>query len=56
MKKDYKKVFLKNTKEERIKENSNYLRGTIIDDLKDEITNGFTGDNFSLIRFHGMYQ
>ncbi|CAL4043570.1 assimilatory sulfite reductase (NADPH) hemoprotein subunit [Buchnera aphidicola] len=41
---------------ERIKMNSNYLRGTINEDLKDCITNGFNGDNFSLIRFHGMYQ
>lgn len=41
---------------ERIKTNSNYLRGTINEDLKDGITNGFKGDNFSLIRFHGMYQ
>lgn len=56
MKKDYKKVFLKNTKEEQIKENNNYLRGTIIDDLKNKITNSFTGDNFFLIRFHGIYQ
>ncbi|WAI18431.1 MAG: assimilatory sulfite reductase (NADPH) hemoprotein subunit [Buchnera aphidicola (Acyrthosiphon caraganae)] len=44
------------TDAERIKKNSNYLRGTIVDDLKNEITNGFSGDNFSLIRFHGMYQ
>ncbi|ANZ22625.1 sulfite reductase subunit beta [Buchnera aphidicola (Diuraphis noxia)] len=44
------------TDAERVKENSNYLRGTIVNDLKNEITNGFTGDNFSLIRFHGMYQ
>ncbi|CAL4324955.1 assimilatory sulfite reductase (NADPH) hemoprotein subunit [Buchnera aphidicola] len=56
MKKNHKKILLEKTKEENIKENSNYLRGTIIDDLKNEITNGFTGDNFSLIRFHGMYQ
>ncbi|QCI25055.1 assimilatory sulfite reductase (NADPH) hemoprotein subunit [Buchnera aphidicola (Rhopalosiphum padi)] len=56
MKKDHKKIFLKTTQEEHIKENSNYLRGTIVDDLKNEITNGFSGDNFSLIRFHGMYQ
>ncbi|XRX42752.1 MAG: assimilatory sulfite reductase (NADPH) hemoprotein subunit [Buchnera aphidicola (Eriosoma harunire)] len=41
---------------ERIKENSNYLRGSIIDDLHDQLTNGFKGDNYSLIRFHGMYQ
>ncbi|AWH90373.1 sulfite reductase subunit beta [Buchnera aphidicola (Melanaphis sacchari)] len=44
------------TPEEYIKKNSNYLRGTISEDLKNNITNGFTGDNFSLIRFHGMYQ
>ncbi|AYN24652.1 assimilatory sulfite reductase (NADPH) hemoprotein subunit [Buchnera aphidicola] len=56
MKKDNKEVLLKSTPEEAIKENSNYLRGTIINDLKNEITNGFSGDNFSLIRFHGMYQ
>ncbi|WP_343153393.1 assimilatory sulfite reductase (NADPH) hemoprotein subunit [Buchnera aphidicola (Mindarus keteleerifoliae)] len=41
---------------EKIKYNSNYLRGTILKDLKNTITNGFTGDNYSLIRFHGMYQ
>ncbi|NMP17249.1 assimilatory sulfite reductase (NADPH) hemoprotein subunit [Thalassotalea sp. Y01] len=41
---------------ERIKGDSNYLRGTIADDLNDEITGGFTADNFQLIRFHGMYQ
>lgn len=44
------------TEAERIKKNSNYLRGTIAEDLKNEITNGFIGDNYSLIRFHGMYQ
>ncbi|MXP67757.1 assimilatory sulfite reductase (NADPH) hemoprotein subunit [Pantoea sp. Aalb] len=42
--------------EERLKKQSNYLRGTIIDDLNNDLTGGFTGDNFSLIRFHGMYQ
>ncbi|VFP84531.1 Sulfite reductase [NADPH] hemoprotein beta-component [Candidatus Erwinia haradaeae] len=41
---------------ERIKERSNYLRGSIIADLDDHVTGGFNGDNFSLIRFHGMYQ
>ncbi|WP_371186795.1 assimilatory sulfite reductase (NADPH) hemoprotein subunit [Thalassotalea maritima] len=41
---------------ERIKAESNYLRGTISDDLDDPITGGFTADNFQLIRFHGMYQ
>ncbi|GGD72973.1 assimilatory sulfite reductase (NADPH) hemoprotein subunit [Lacimicrobium alkaliphilum] len=41
---------------ERIKGQSNFLRGTIEQDLKDDLTGGFTGDNFQLIRFHGMYQ
>ncbi|QOL27204.1 assimilatory sulfite reductase (NADPH) hemoprotein subunit [Thalassotalea sp. LPB0316] len=41
---------------ERIKGESNFLRGTIADDLNDRITGGFTADNFQLIRFHGMYQ
>ena len=41
---------------ERIKGSSNFLRGTIAEDLNDRITGGFTADNFQLIRFHGMYQ
>ncbi|MEP4890398.1 MAG: assimilatory sulfite reductase (NADPH) hemoprotein subunit [Aliiglaciecola sp.] len=41
---------------ERIKGESNFLRGTIAQDLKDDLTGGFTADNFQLIRFHGMYQ
>ena len=41
---------------ERLKAQSNYLRGTIAEDLRDRITGGFTADNFQLIRFHGMYQ
>ncbi|MBU2971183.1 assimilatory sulfite reductase (NADPH) hemoprotein subunit [Pseudoalteromonas sp. C2R02] len=41
---------------ERLKRESNFLRGTIEADLQDEITGGFTADNFQLIRFHGMYQ
>lgn len=44
------------TDAERMKEQSDYLRGTITDDLHDELTGGFNGDNFLLIRFHGMYQ
>jgi len=44
------------TDAERLKKQSNFLRGTIADDLKDGLTGGFTGDNFLLIRFHGMYQ
>lgn len=41
---------------ERLKRESNFLRGTIVEDLNDRITGGFTADNFQLIRFHGMYQ
>ncbi|MBZ9613095.1 assimilatory sulfite reductase (NADPH) hemoprotein subunit [Rheinheimera maricola] len=41
---------------ERLKAESQHLRGTIAEDLKDDITGGFNGDNFMLIRFHGMYQ
>ena len=41
---------------ERLKRESNLLRGTIETDLQDQITGGFTADNFQLIRFHGMYQ
>jgi len=41
---------------ERMKGKSHLLRGTIAEDLKDDVTGGFTADNFQLIRFHGMYQ
>ncbi|WP_277398426.1 assimilatory sulfite reductase (NADPH) hemoprotein subunit [Dickeya fangzhongdai] len=41
---------------ERLKAQSHFLRGTIQADLADPLTGGFVGDNFQLIRFHGMYQ
>ncbi|WP_281559475.1 assimilatory sulfite reductase (NADPH) hemoprotein subunit [Thalassomonas sp. RHCl1] len=41
---------------ERLKGQSDLLRGTITQDLGDQMTGGFTADNFQLIRFHGMYQ
>jgi sulfite reductase (NADPH) hemoprotein beta-component len=41
---------------ERLKLESNFLRGTIEQDLQDRMTGGFTADNFQLIRVHGMYQ
>ncbi|MEM7440776.1 MAG: assimilatory sulfite reductase (NADPH) hemoprotein subunit [Pseudomonadota bacterium] len=41
---------------ERLKRESNFLRGTITEDLANPITGGFSADNFQLIRFHGMYQ
>ncbi|MFP1591924.1 hypothetical protein ACLB1M_21415 [Escherichia coli] len=44
------------TDAERMKLESNYLRGTIAEDLNDGLTSSFKGDNFLLIRFHGIYQ
>ena len=41
---------------ERLKVESDHLRGTIVEDLQDRMTGGFTSDNFQLIRTHGMYQ
>ncbi|MDO4640100.1 MAG: assimilatory sulfite reductase (NADPH) hemoprotein subunit [Neisseria sp.] len=41
---------------ERLKGQSHYLEGTITKDLSDGLTGGFNGDNFQLIRFHGMYE
>ena len=41
---------------ERLKDQSHYLEGTIKNDLSDGLTGGFNGDNFQLIRFHGMYE
>ncbi|MCP2040155.1 sulfite reductase (NADPH) hemoprotein beta-component [Neisseria sp. HSC-16F19] len=41
---------------ERLKEQSDYLHGTIAQDLGEQLTGGFQGDNFQLIRFHGMYE
>jgi sulfite reductase (NADPH) hemoprotein beta-component len=41
---------------ERLKDKSNFLRGTITENLTDDLTGAFVGDNFQLIRFHGMYQ
>ncbi|MGL4860938.1 MAG: sulfite reductase subunit beta, partial [Enterobacteriaceae bacterium] len=41
---------------ERLKGESRYLRGTIDSDLTAGLSGGFAGDNFQLIRFHGMYE
>ncbi len=41
---------------EIIKENSNYLRGTIVEGLHDRITGAISDDDTQLIKFHGMYQ
>ena len=39
---------------ERMKAESDFLRGTIVDDLADRMTGGFTSDNSQLMRTHGM--
>lgn len=41
---------------EKIKIKSNGLRGTIKEDLQNELTGALTEDNQNLIKFHGMYQ
>lgn len=48
--------FPKLSDNERLKGDSNYLEGTIKQDLAEQLTGGFQGDNFQLIRFHGMYE
>lgn len=45
----------KPTKDELIKENSNYLRGTIKEDLVKNTTH-FEETNVKLLKFHGIYQ
>lgn len=41
---------------EGIKVESNYLRGTITDSLKNPITGSVANDDLMLIKFHGIYQ
>jgi sulfite reductase (NADPH) hemoprotein beta-component len=41
---------------ERIKIESNYLRGNIVEDLKNPITAGVSEDNQQLMKLHGSYQ
>ncbi|HYE55230.1 MAG TPA: NADPH-dependent assimilatory sulfite reductase hemoprotein subunit [Chitinophagaceae bacterium] len=41
---------------EKIKQQSNGLRGTISESLQDEITGAIREDDQALIKFHGMYQ
>ncbi len=43
------------SKVERIKIESQYLRGHIAEELEQE-TSGFSEDHVQLIKFHGMYQ
>jgi sulfite reductase (NADPH) hemoprotein beta-component len=41
---------------EKIKQESDGLRGTISESLKDEVTGAIREDDQALIKFHGMYQ
>jgi sulfite reductase (NADPH) hemoprotein beta-component len=43
------------SRNERIKEASNYLRGTLEQGLREEITGGIVEDDQQLVKFHGMY-
>jgi sulfite reductase (NADPH) hemoprotein beta-component len=43
------------SRNERIKEASNYLRGTLAEGLRDEITGAIVEDDQQLVKFHGMY-
>ncbi|WP_339230849.1 assimilatory sulfite reductase (NADPH) hemoprotein subunit [Oceanobacillus sp. FSL K6-2867] len=41
---------------EQVKENSNFLRGTIAEGLEDPITGAISDDDNKLLKFHGSYQ
>ena len=43
------------SRNERIKEASDYLRGTLAQGLREEITGAIAEDDQQLIKFHGMY-
>ena len=43
------------SRNERIKEASDYLRGTLAQGLREEITGAIAEDDQQLVKFHGMY-
>src|SRR6202162_5249063 len=43
------------SRNERIKEASDYLRGTLREGLAEEITGAIVEDDQQLVKFHGMY-
>src|SRR5882724_10733580 len=43
------------SRNERIKEASAYLRGTLAEGLREEITGAIVEDDAQLVKFHGMY-
>src|SRR5688500_15703061 len=44
------------SEEESIKEQGDYLRGTIIESLANPLTGALTSNDAKLIKFHGSYQ
>jgi sulfite reductase (NADPH) hemoprotein beta-component len=43
------------SRNEHLKEASNYLRGTLAEGLRDGVTGAITEDDAQLVKFHGMY-
>src|ERR1700747_1420733 len=43
------------SRNEHIKEASDYLRGTLAEGLRDEITGAIVEDDQQLVKFHGVY-
>ena len=43
------------SRNEHIKDASDYLRGTLAEGLTDEITGAIVEDDQQLVKFHGMY-
>src|SRR5262244_1993766 len=43
------------SRNERIKEASEYLRGTLAEGVREEITGAIAEDDRQLVKFHGMY-
>src|SRR5207253_7763811 len=43
------------SRNERIKEASDYLRGTLAEGIRREITGAISEDDAQLVKFHGMY-
>ncbi len=41
---------------ERIKDNSNYLRGTLVESFANPLTGSISADDHQLIKFHGTYE
>src|SRR5258708_12727662 len=40
---------------EKIKQNSDGLRGTLVEGLQNEVTGAIADDDTTLVKFHGMY-